>query len=206
MLMSYIVPLATILPSRVQVGTPASTSGPIAMGAMVPARINHPNLIHPSVGGNRLHRYHSAWAYSGNAQLRARKTHAAAKDNGLFCAFRHSHPHQPNAIAFLTGNPVVSENQICLRFRGLPLGPNTALHGLELVCNVFPRPFGAGRAITHDFSTFEYFDHTTNRQQVRTQPRTPSRARQGREDSRAAHSDRSARRQRLSPTRCPTGR
>jgi hypothetical protein len=29
-----------------------------------------------------------------------------------------------------------------------------------LVRNVFPRPFGAGRAITHDFSTFEYFDHT----------------------------------------------
>jgi uncharacterized protein YbjT (DUF2867 family) len=29
-----------------------------------------------------------------------------------------------------------------------------------LVRNVFPGPFGAGRAITHDFSTFEYFDHT----------------------------------------------
>jgi hypothetical protein len=29
------------------------------------------------------------------------------------------------------------------------------------VRNVFPGPFGAGRAITHDFSTFEYFDHTS---------------------------------------------
>jgi Tol biopolymer transport system component len=29
-----------------------------------------------------------------------------------------------------------------------------------LVRNVFQGPFGAGRAITHDFSTFEYFDHT----------------------------------------------
>ena len=39
-------------------------------------------------------------------------------------------------------------------------GRNTTLHGPELARNVFPKPFGAGRAITHGFSTFEYFDLT----------------------------------------------
>ena len=34
------------------------------------------------------------------------------------------------------------------------------LHGPELVRNVFPGPFGAGRAIAHGFSMFEYFDLT----------------------------------------------
>ncbi len=43
---------------------------------------------------------------------------------------------------------------------------NTTLHGPELVRNVFPRPFGASRAITHDFSTFEYFDLTRNKRRV----------------------------------------
>jgi L-rhamnose-H+ transport protein len=37
-------------------------------------------------------------------------------------------------------------------------GRNTTLHGPELARNVFPKPFGAGRAITHGFSTFESFD------------------------------------------------
>jgi hypothetical protein len=40
-------------------------------------------------------------------------------------------------------------------------GRNKTLHGPELVRNVFPGPFGAGRAIAHGFSMFEYFDLTT---------------------------------------------
>src|SRR5260370_39806622 len=39
-------------------------------------------------------------------------------------------------------------------------GRNKTLHGPELVRNVFAGPFGAGRAIAHGFSMFEYFDLT----------------------------------------------
>jgi hypothetical protein len=39
-------------------------------------------------------------------------------------------------------------------------GRSTTLRGPEMVRNFFPRPFGAGRVITHGFSTFEYFDLT----------------------------------------------
>jgi hypothetical protein len=44
-----------------------------------------------------------------------------------------------------------------------PKGRNTTLHCPELVCNVFPRLFGARYLITHGFSTFEYFDLTPSK-------------------------------------------
>jgi hypothetical protein len=65
--------------------------------------------------------------------------------------------------------PIWSKNSNCLNpsmvacERAFPKeeirnGRNTTLQGPELARNVFPRPFGAGRAITRGFSTFEYFD------------------------------------------------
>src|SRR5260370_27233652 len=53
----------------------------------------------------------------------------------------------------------------CLR-ENIRNGRNTTLHGPELVRNVFRRPFEAGRAITHDFSTFEYFDHSASSERL----------------------------------------
>ena len=39
----------------------------------------------------------------------------------------------------------------------IPTGRYTTLLGPEPSPNVFPMPFGVGRAITRSFSTFQYF-------------------------------------------------
>jgi hypothetical protein len=64
-------------------------------------------------------------------------------------------------------------------------GRNTTLHGPESVRNVFPRPFGAGRAITHGFSTFEYFDLTALVCRIRFQDNLTSIGRPGHRERRA---------------------